>query len=163
MFCKKCGKEIDNEAAICTTCGYPTKNYLSPKKVDKIKTDKEVKKVKRTVEDVAIENDDIKIKNKISGWTIAAFVLCLVLNIVNFFVIIVASFGFGNVVLMIIAGSLLAATLLLAIITTYMQKRKNLLTAIMLGLTVAMCVFAIVIFFSTICSAHHSILEKLMQ
>ncbi len=26
MFCNKCGKEIDNEAAMCIHCGVPTKN-----------------------------------------------------------------------------------------------------------------------------------------
>ena len=27
MFCSKCGKELNDEAVICTGCGCPTKNY----------------------------------------------------------------------------------------------------------------------------------------
>lgn len=30
MFCSKCGKEIDDEAIICTGCGCQTHNYKSP-------------------------------------------------------------------------------------------------------------------------------------
>ncbi len=31
MFCQKCGKEIDNEAVICPSCGVPTSNYKTEK------------------------------------------------------------------------------------------------------------------------------------
>ena len=29
MFCSKCGKEINDEAVICPSCGVPTQNYIS--------------------------------------------------------------------------------------------------------------------------------------
>ena len=30
MFCTNCGKEIHDDAVICTACGVPTKNYNKP-------------------------------------------------------------------------------------------------------------------------------------
>lgn len=30
MFCSKCGKEIDNQAIVCPSCGVATSNYSAP-------------------------------------------------------------------------------------------------------------------------------------